>query len=188
MSVRNTKDGWGWPARVLHWVVGAVILITFGIGFYTAELLDDIYARLGWVQTHKSWGFLAFVLIVIRLIWRRMNRAPEMPDTMTPTEKRLAHLGHYGLYAAMLGMPLTGWLMVTSSPLQEQAGIKNMVFGLFEMPDFLAGNAQLSQAFHWMHWVCGVALALLLVAHIGAALKHHFVNKDNVLRRMIIGR
>lgn len=188
MGIRNTNDGWGWPARLLHWVVGVVIIVTFGIGFYTAELLDDIYARLGWVQTHKSWGFLAGVLIALRLIWRALNRAPDMPDTMTATEKRLAHLGHLGLYATIIGMPLTGWLMVTSSPLQEQAGIKNMVFGLFEMPDFLAGNAQLSLAFHWMHWLCGVALVLLLVGHVGAALKHHFINKDNVLRRMIIGR
>lgn len=188
MGVRNTKDGWGWPARLLHWVVGAVIIITFGIGFYTADVLDDIYARLGWVQTHKSWGFLAFTLIVARIFWRVLNPAPAMPDSMTPTEKLLAHLGHYGLYALTLAMPLTGWLMVTASPLQEQAGIKNMVFGLFEMPDFLAGDAQLTQIFHWMHWACGAALAVLLLAHIAAALKHHFVNKDNVLRRMIIGR
>ena len=54
MGVRNTKDGWGWPARILHWVVGTVIVITFGIGFYTAELLDDIYARLDWIQVHKT--------------------------------------------------------------------------------------------------------------------------------------
>ena len=188
MGVKNTKDGWGWPARVLHWIVGGVIIITFGIGFYTAELLDDVYARLGWVQTHKSWGFLAFCLIVIRLIWRAFNSAPDLPNAMPPLERRLAYLGHVGLYVVMIAMPLTGWLMATASPLQEQAGLKNMVFGLFEMPDFLTGNAQLTQVFHWAHWVCGVALALLLVGHIAAALKHQFINKDNVLRRMIIGR
>lgn len=188
LNFRNTTDGWGWPARLLHWVVGVVIIIAFGIGFYTAEILDDVYARLGWVQTHKSWGFLAGTLVAVRLAWRAFNPAPAMPDSMTPVEKRLAHLGHYGLYAAIVGLPLTGWLMVTSSPLQEMAGIKNMVFGLFEMPDFLAGNAELSHVFHWAHWVCGVALAVLLVGHVGAALKHHFINKDNVLRRMIIGR
>lgn len=188
MGVRNTRNGWGWPARLLHWVVGGVIIVTFGIGFYTAEILDDIYARLGWVQTHKSWGFLAFCLIGVRLLWRAFHPAPDLPDNMSPSERRLAHLGHVGLYVVMLAMPLTGWLMATASPLQEQAGLKNMVFGLFEMPDFLTGDAQLTLIFHWAHWVFAVALVLLLVAHIGAALKHHFINKDNVLRRMIIGR
>jgi cytochrome b561 len=88
----------------------------------------------------------------------------------------------------MFAMPISGWLMSSASPLQDLYGIQNMVFDLFEMPDpFIPGDSDLEELFSSIHYWCSWGLTLVLAAHVGAALKHHFINKDNVLRRMLKG-
>ena len=96
------------------------------------------------------------------------------------------------LYILIIAIPVSGWLMVTSSPLNDPGAyptqIRNMVFGLFEMPDpFATGNEALSRALRTLHDILGKLLILTLLAHIGASLKHHFIDRDNILRRMIRG-
>jgi len=188
MSFRNTKTAWGRPARALHWLIGLMIFALLAVGFYSAEVVTDVYVQFELVQIHKSFGFTVFVLVLIRLIWRLMNPTPAMPDHMPSYERVLAHLGHYALYALMIIMPLSGWLMASASELQEMYGIKNMVFGLFEMPDpIVPGDKALEQIFASVHFWSAIAMLIILLTHIGAALKHHFVDKDNVLRRMVRG-
>ena len=103
-------------------------------------------------------------------------------------ERMFAHIGHYGLYICMILMPVSGWLMASASTMQDAYGIKNKVFGLFELPDpFTPGSDGLESLFANIHAITGLVLALLLLGHVAAALKHHFVNKDTVLRRMIRG-
>ncbi len=88
----------------------------------------------------------------------------------------------------MFLIPVSGWLMASSSPLQEAFGIQNMVFGWFAMPDpFVPGNADLSKLFGEIHEICTNGLMILLSLHAAAALKHHFIKKDTILRRMIRG-
>lgn len=189
MKIRNDAAGWGLPARLLHWAMAAVILFLIGLGLYTVEIVEDLFVKFELIQTHKSWGFVAFSLAVIRVIWRLFNPAPPLPAGMKSWERLAAHGGHYGLYALMFIMPLTGWLMASSSELQDLYNIPNMVFGLFEMPDpFVPGDAELSKTFAAIHFWSAMALLALIAAHAGAALKHHFINKDNVLTRMIRGR
>lgn len=189
MGLRNTVDGWGWPARLLHWLISGIILFLLGLGFYTANIVTDVFEQFGLVQIHKSWGFTVFALVLLRLVWRLLNPTPALPADMPRWERSAAHLGHLALYALMIAMPLSGWLMASASELQELYGVKNMVFGLFEMPDpFVPGSSDLEEVFSNIHFLCAIALTLTLVGHVGAALKHHFVKKDNILRRMIIGR
>lgn len=189
MSLRNTPEGWGWPARLIHWSVSLMILGLLGVGFFMANFVDDIGLQFTLTQIHKSWGFTVFVLVLIRVIWRFMNPTPPLPATMSPVERGLAHGGHLALYALMFAMPLSGWLMSSASPLQELYGIKNKVFSLFEMPDpFVPGSKELEEVFANIHYFCAIALSLVVAAHVAAALKHHFVEKDNVLRRMVLGR
>ena len=189
MGLRNTTEGWGWLARALHWIIGAIIIFLIGLGFYTDNFVTDIYEQFGLIQLHKSWGFTVFILVAIRLVWRLVNPAPPMPDGMKRWERFGAHVGHYGLYALMIVMPLSGWLMSSASELQELYNIKNMVFGLFEMPDpFQPGDKALEEVFGTIHWACAILMTVLIIGHAAAALKHHFVVRDNVLRRMIIGR
>ncbi|MEL6791959.1 MAG: cytochrome b [Pseudomonadota bacterium] len=189
MGVRNTAEGWGWLARIIHWSVTLIILGLLGLGFYMTNFVEDVFEQFGLTQIHKSWGFTVFVLVLARMVWRLANPTPRLPDGMSPVEKGLAHGGHLALYVLMIAMPLSGWLMSSASPLQELYGIKNKVFGLFEMPDpFVPGSQELETLFADIHYVCAIALTAVVAAHAAAALKHHFIEKDNVLRRMIIGR
>lgn len=188
MSLRNTATAWGLPARLLHWVIAALILFMLGLGFYMAELVSDVYEQFALVQIHKSWGFMVFVLVLIRIIWRLMNRAPDPPPHAGAAERTLARLGHCALYALMLAMPISGWLMASASELQEMYGIRNMVFGVFEMPDpFQPGDKALEERFAAIHFWCALTLTSIVIGHAGAALKHHFLDRDNVLTRMIGG-
>lgn len=188
MTIRNTTTGWGLASRLLHWSMAALILFMLLLGFYTANLVTDVYVQFGWVQIHKSWGFVAFTLAVLRLGWRAVNPTPAPVPGMAPLAHLASQIAHRLLYLLMFAMPITGWLMASASPLQDSYGIKNMVFGWFELPDpFVPGSAELTQAFGLAHLVCAIALVTILAVHAGAALKHHLIDRDTVLRRMIRG-
>lgn len=195
MALRNSTDGWGWLARVLHWVMALAIIGLLAVGFYMVEVLgddsDSLLLRLQLTQTHKSIGFTVFFLALLRVIWRAVNPTPRLPSDMSKLEKALAHGGHTAIYLLMFALPISGWLMATSSPLNDPDAyipIKNMVFGLFEMPDpYAKGDKTISEFWGSVHAYSAAILAVLLLAHVGAALKHHFVNRDTVLRRMIRG-
>lgn len=189
MGMRNTDEGWGWPARLLHWLMAALILFQLGLGFWMVNLVSDVYQQFGLYQTHKSWGFVLFSLALIRLLWRAFNAPPPAPDTMTARENLAARAGHLALYLLMIALPVSGWLMASASPLQETYGLQNMVFTWFELPDpFQSGGKELEAVFKTVHAWAAFGLAVLLLGHAAAALRHHFVKRDAVLRRMIIGR
>jgi cytochrome b561 len=104
-------------------------------------------------------------------------------------ERIAARISHPMLYVLMFALPLSGWLMASASPLQDLYSIQNMVFGAFALPDpFTPGDPALEDAFRSVHVFCALTLTILLFVHAAAALKHHFVARNNVLRRMIAGR
>jgi cytochrome b561 len=187
MGMRNTRTAWGWPHRLLHWAMAALILFMLGLGVYMTEFVTDTYAQFDLVQIHKSWGFVVFSLALVRLGWRWAQGAPD-PLPMPRWQRRAAEGAHVALYALMLWMPLSGWLMASASELQDMYGIRNMVFGLFALPDpFVPGDSGLEEVFSAMHFWGAVALAALLAAHVAGALKHHFADRDATLARMALG-
>ena len=189
MGLGNTRTAWGWPARFLHWLIAALVVFQFGLGVWMTNVVEEITRQFALYQLHKSWGFVIFALGLVRVLWRATHPPPDLPDAMSRLEARLARAAHLALYVLLLLMPVTGWLTVTASTLQDDYGIRNMVFGLFELPDpFQPGSKALEDLFTWLHRGCAVALALVVFAHVGAALRHHFVRGDDVLRRMIRGR
>jgi cytochrome b561 len=189
MSTANTVTTWGWPARLLHWVMAGLILFQLGLGFRMVRLVSDVYAQFGLYQTHKSWGFVIFTLALTRILWRVTHKPPEMPADMSPLEQAMARGGHLALYVLMVLLPVTGWLMASASPLQETYGLKNMVFTWFEMPDpFQPGTKRLEDVFKSIHAWAAFGLAVILTAHVAAALRHQYIRRDGVLRRMILGR
>lgn len=197
MPVMNTRESWGWPARLLHWVIAAIILFQLAVGFYMVNMIemsvDGIAERTALTQTHKSWGFVVFVLALARIAWRALNRRPALPDGMSAIERALSEGAHLALYILMIALPVTGWLMASASPLNDAGGympqIRNMVFGLFELPDpFPKGDKALTETLGAIHAYAALGLAVLLVIHAGAALKHHLLDRDRVLMRMILGR
>lgn len=188
--IGNTATSWGALSRLLHWATAGVILFLLFLGAYMGLLVEDVLEQFRLVQIHKSWGFVAFTLALIRILWRLTHRTtPALPDSMTWIERAMAHLGHLGLYAMMIIMPVSGWLMASASPLQDRFGVKNKVFDLFEMYDpFVPGNEALSDIFAEVHFLSAWALTAIIIGHAGAALWHHFIRKDDVLKRMSYGR
>ncbi len=197
MPLRNTRESWGLVARLLHWLIALLILALVAIGLYAAngftDSFDDLMARKDLTQFHKSLGFTAFVLVALRLVWRAVNPTPAPPPQSDALERAIARAGHVGLYALMIAVPVFGWLMASSSPLNDADAypqtIPNEVFGLFHMPDpYPVGDREVSEFWGWMHFWAAMALIAVVAGHALAALWHHFVRGDNVLMRMIRGR
>lgn len=188
IPARNTDRTWGWTARLLHWSMALMLLGLVGLGLWTAEVETDMYAQLELVQIHKSWGFVAFALALLRLVWRALNRTPDAPAHASRLANLAAAGGHAALYVLMFALPLTGWLMASASPLQELYGIQNMVFGLFALPDpFNPGDQDLQEALRAAHFWSAMGLLAMVGLHAAAALKHHLLDRDAVLRRMSWG-
>lgn len=182
---------WNLPARIFHWIMALMIGMMLIFGTIMSNT-TDIVTQFEMVQQHKSVGFTVFVLGLLRVIWRLTYRAPGLPEEMPGWQKTASHVSHLALYGLIIAIPLSGWLMVTSSPLNDPGAypvqIPNMVFGLFEMPDlFATGDKALSDTFHTVHIVLTKALMALLLLHVAAALKHQFVDRDGLLMRMVRG-
>jgi cytochrome b561 len=189
MGTGNTATSWGWPARLLHWVMAGLILFQLGLGFRMVELVTDVYLQFSLYQTHKSWGFVIFVLAFLRIGWRITHKPPEPPARASYLVVAVARGAHLALYVLMILLPLSGWLMASASPLQETYGLKNMVFTWFELPDpFQPGSKELEGTFRTIHSWAAFGLAVLLLGHTFAALHHQFIKRDGLLRRMILGR
>ena len=189
MGTGNTAASWGWPARLIHWVMAGLILFQLGLGLRMVRLVSDVSVQFGLYQTHKSWGFVIFTLALVRILWRATHRPPELPGGMRPLEAALARGAHLALYVLIVAQPLTGWLLASASPLQDTWGLKNMVFAWFELPDpFQPGSKGLEDIFKSIHAWAAFAMAVILAGHVAAALRHQFVRRDGLLRRMIRGR
>jgi cytochrome b561 len=187
MRLRDSSAGWGWMTRVLHWSMAALILLQLGFGAYIVQVVrDDLLTRFALTQLHKSWGFVVFVLALIRVAWRALNPSrPPLPP-MPAWQARAARLSHRLLYVLMFLMPLSGWVMASASPTQDLLQMQNMVFETFALPDpFVPGVASVETAAWWVHTVAAAVLALVLAVHAAAALRHQFVDRDHLLARML---
>jgi cytochrome b561 len=178
MLVLNTTRRWGAVAQLLHWVIVVLIIVQVTL----AGIADDLplgMKKLAMLARHKSVGITILALALLRLAWRRGNRIPELPPTLKPYERTLAHLTHVLLYLLLFAMPLSGWMMSSAR------GFPVSWFGFFQLPDLVPKNQTLFQALlathHALAWVLGAAVAL----HVAGALKHHFKLRDDVLRRML---
>lgn len=163
-------------ARALHWTIAALIVANLFFGFAHDALPKDWAV----MPVHKSIGITVLALTLLRIVWRLTHPAPPLPAAMPAWEKGAAHATHFLFYAFMLVMPLTGWIM-------SSAGTRPLSwFFLFDVPKFAVGKEDaivgLSGGAHELLPWLWVALILL---HIGAALRHHFALKDDVLRRML---
>ncbi len=194
MGLRNTSDSWGLLARLFHWTNALVILGLLAFGFFLSNAYNPgDFAKFELVQLHKSFGFVAFSLAVLRVAWRAFNPPPDLPDKVSGLQKAVVRATHVSLYVLILLMPLSGWLMSSASPLNDADSypfqVKNMVFGLFEMPDPIQpGDRALSDLFAEVHFYAGAALAGIVGLHILGALYHALVEKDGVMSRMLKGK
>lgn len=189
MQFRNSSLRFGLVAVSLHWLIAGLFLAMVAIGFVMTNLALTDPRTFPLYQLHKSIGVTIFALVVLRLLWRLSGNVPPLPATLKPWERAAAHLTHYGLYAILLLMPLTGWITVSASPY----GIPTILYGYLKLPHLgfvvtSAHKAAIETAASWTHWVLAWTALTLVFLHIAAALKHHFVLKDDVLARMLPSR
>jgi cytochrome b561 len=175
----------------LHWLIAVLIVGMVFFGWQADDLRQALFAGdqnvdpqqvallFNW---HKTIGLLILALSLFRLVWRFLHPAPPLPSGMAGWEKLAATGTHWAFYALMIGMPLGGWVAASAS------GFPSYLFNMetLAIPSIAPESEALHQAAGWAHSKGAWAILALLALHIGAALKHHFVNRDDVLSRMIV--
>jgi cytochrome b561 len=175
-------------AMALHWIIALSIIGMLIGGLVMTDMLDQKPPppmAFSIVQFHKSLGITILLLSLVRLGWRLTHRPPALPQ-MAAWQTGMAHLSHWGFYFLMFALPMSGWAMVSASKYNLPT---LLYFTQIEWPHipFLVGRIDLSHLFHESHEILGNIAIALLVLHIGAALYHHYLLKDTVLRRMMPG-
>ena len=179
--MKNRSQYYTRTAQMLHWLMAIIFIAAWIIGFYSGNFLSyDVDGSFkGTVITlHKNIATVIIFLVVVRIFWRYTHPTPELPNTMSPTMKRLAHFGHLALYFMLLALPITGCLFSWS------AGHPAPVLYLFNLPTLISENPEITAIVKPLHIYISWAAGILLAGHILAALKHHFIDKDTVLISM----
>jgi len=183
---RSSSDRYGDIAVGFHWLIALMIIGMLAVGKYMTGLESDDSMRFVLTQWHKTFGITILVLSLLRLLWRFTHRPPPELESVPAWQSRIARLVHIALYALLFAVPITGWIMVSVSPLD----IPTVLFEVIPLPHLpIGGDAATREAlehdFLDYHELAGNLMIALLLAHAGAALKHHFIDRDQVLRRML---
>ncbi|MBA1220598.1 cytochrome b [Pseudomonas fulva] len=174
--------GYTSAAKGLHWISGIIWIVAWVIGFVAVHWRDELNPAHFLTFLHKAIASTLILLVILRLAWRVTHPAPGMPETMSRSMQRAASVGHWLLYGlALIALPVSGWYWssVADKPI--------MVAGLFPLPPLVGADEGMyptAKAIHtYVGWFCGV----LVLGHIAAALKHHFIDRDAVLKGMLPG-
>ena len=167
-------------ARTLHWITATLVLINLPLGLVIANkwggpMQDWLY------NLHRSIGATVIPVILVRFLYRLTHRPPPLPADMPPIQQLAAHANHWLLYGLLIVQPFLGWIGTSAFP----ATIT--VFGLFDLPSIWSEDRAFSDLILTVHAFVALAIACLVVAHIGAALYHYYVRKDGILQRMVTG-
>jgi len=178
MTLRNTQAQYGSLAKFFHWTISSLVILMLMAGT-TMMLMDDSPLREQIFHIHKLTGLVILLLMILRGLWALNNPKPLLPPTTKAWERLAEHTMHLTLYIVLFAMPLSGWIMSTAS------GYIPSIYGL-EIPFFWLGkNKAIAEAGETVHLVLAWSILVLVSMHILAALKHHFVDKDNILIRMM---
>jgi cytochrome b561 len=172
-------------AIALHWVLAIALVGIFSVGLYMADLPFSPQ-RLKLYNWHKWAGITILTLSALRLLWRLSHKPPPLPTAITHAmpswQMRAYNATHVALYALFFIVPLVGWAYSSA------AGFPVVVFGVLPLPDFVPVDKALAELIKPLHGFSAYALAALVVLHVAAALKHHWVDKDGLLNRMLPAR
>lgn len=176
---RNSSQAWGAGAKLFHWVLAVLILAQVGLGL-AAKGWRLSPTKLDLFVWHKSLGILILVLVALRIAWRLANPVPSHPAGMPAWERAAARSAHLLLYLLMLALPFSGWIINSAS------NIPFRIFWQWPLPALVGPSDAVADFAKTAHFWLFVAIALVVTGHIGAALRHHFVLRDDVLRRMLV--
>lgn len=171
-------------ARALHWLSAALVLVMAATGLVMVYRGKDLNI---WDQltnllytTHKTLGLVVLALIIVRLAYRFTRGAPPDEPSLQGLQRFVAHLTHWSIYALLIALPLLGWLGISMFPALG-------TFGGLKIPALTGPDPETSKQVLWLHGLLAYLLIALVAMHIAAALYHHTVRRDNVLRRMLPG-
>ena len=176
----TTNDRYTPVAVALHWLIALLVVCLWIVG----ATMEDYPDSIKWTAygLHKATGILVLTLTLVRLAWRATHRPPALPESLPKWQKTASALTHYGLYALLVLMPLSGWAFSSA------AGYPVSVYGLFTLPNLVEKDKELTEFFYETHELLANGLLLFVAVHTVAALVHHYYHKDNVLRRMLPAR
>ena len=162
----------------LHWCAALLIVGDFAFGLYFVDLPLSPQ-KLRFFSWHKWAGAVVLPVAAMLLLWRAMHTPSPLPAAMPHWEERLSKFTHILLYFFCFASPVSGWLFSSA------AGFQTVLFGLWPVPDVVGRDRELAEALKALHRWINYALAAAVVVHIAAALKHQFVDRDDVLARML---
>lgn len=168
-------------AQWLHWIMAIIFIAAWLIGFYSGNFLSydvDGTFKGDVISLHKNIATTLIFLLVVRIFWRYTHPAPTLPESMSPLTKKMAHIGHLALYFMLIALPVTGCLYSWS------VGYPAPVLYLFDLPPLINENTSVTAVVKPLHIWLSWAVGILLIGHIGAAFKHHFIDRDHVLKSM----
>jgi cytochrome b561 len=169
------------PAIVLHWLVALLIFVAFPLGLYMADLpLSPVKLKL--FSYHKWIGITVLLLAGIRVVWRLTHTPPPLSASIAGWQIRASAVVHGLLYLLILAIPLTGWLMSSAK------GFQTVWFGVLPLPDLIGKDKALGELLAEVHETLNYILLVLVILHVGAALKHHFIERQPFLQRMGWGK
>ncbi|MCS5708258.1 cytochrome b [Candidatus Berkiella cookevillensis] len=180
MQLMNNEKRFGSLSKLLHWTIFVLYVIQYFLVYRREYFPKDSPEKLQYILLHKSFGVCVLALGLFMLMWRHVGTRPSLPP-MPKIQVILAKIMHILLYLSMLVMPISGICMSMLS------GRPVSVFGWFELPMLLAKNEALGGIFYKTHVFSSYAVIGLVAGHTLAALYHHFVNKDDVLKKMTCG-
>ncbi len=166
-------------AIALHWLIALMIIGAFTMGLVMTDMPGITPTKLKYFSWHKWTGVTILLLATLRLLWRLSHKAPAYPDTMPAWQMTAANALHGLLYVLMFAVPLSGYFYTLA------AGVPVVYFGLFQLPVLIEPNAELKPVLKELHFWLNMGLAACVLAHLGAALKHHFIDRDGILQRML---
>ncbi len=180
IALRNTATAWGALAKLFHWLSAALVLFLVGYGFWMTHLLERA-GRLTHYQWHSVIGWYLLALLALRLAWRAFNPAPPLSVELPRWERATAYAVHWILYALMFAVSISGWMVADTF----RQPIEATLFGVIPVPHLVdASNRSYRGAIEGTHLALSYVLFALAVVHIAAALRHHWIRKNDVLRRM----
>lgn len=180
MGARNTSEQWGWVAKTLHWATALGVIGLVIVGLWMDEMRVSPQ-KVKVFALHKSVGVTVLALVLLRIVWRFVDKRPPYPAGMPKWQRGVSEISHGLLYVLLLTQTLSGWIYNSASNFALQW------FGWFQLPRLSGPDPELKHLMGDIHESGWIVLAVLLAVHVAAALKHHFIDRDSTLARMTPG-
>lgn len=163
----------------LHWLMAILIIATFALGVIMTDMPGFSPTKLKLFSWHKWAGVTVLLLAALRLLWRLKHKAPAYPATMPTWQQTAAHALHGMLYLLFFAVPVSGYFYTLA------AGFPVVWFGLIPLPVLMDASPEWKPLLKTTHFILVYSLATLVAAHLAAALKHHFIDRDGIMQRML---